>query len=290
MQEAWHQLREAFGPGTDGTAPVKSAERTRYFYLGPDLALTRLRNGQHLYVDPQDDSISAHMIAHGFWEPWIGKVVAALVRPGDTVVEVGANVGYYTLMMAGRVGPTGSVTALEANPRLANLVRRSLLFNGHGAHAQVIGCAAMDRPGTIGFVTSRSASGGGHTQIQTTELQGDRTLVDVQAVRLDDLGLETVDFIRIDAEGSEPLILRGAERLLRNPDLVICMEWSVMQMRSRAPVPDFVDWLTAQGFRFWEIDRGARLVAVSAVEMLSLHECDVVVSRSEPSLRRSSVR
>ncbi|MES2815271.1 MAG: hypothetical protein V4720_10285 [Pseudomonadota bacterium] len=68
-----------------------------YHYLGPELALTRLNNGHLLYVDPQDETMSAHMIAYGYWESWIYSVVMSLISPGDRVIEVGANVGYYTM-------------------------------------------------------------------------------------------------------------------------------------------------------------------------------------------------
>src|SRR5437660_168721 len=85
-----------------------------YAYLGPDMALTQMHDGHFIYVDPADESLSAHLIGRGYWERWIESVVRGLVRPGDRVVEVGANLGYYTLIMAAAVGPTGAVHSFEA--------------------------------------------------------------------------------------------------------------------------------------------------------------------------------
>ena len=134
---------------------------TGYFYLGPDLALVRLKNRHILYVDPQDDTMSAQLIAHGHWETWVYAVVLGLVSPGDTVIEVGANLGYYTVAMAAAVGPEGSVTAFEANPRIAALAQRSLGLNGLGDRVTLVPKAVLDQPGEIRFMTSRSHSGGG---------------------------------------------------------------------------------------------------------------------------------
>ena len=119
-------------------------DEARYFYLGPDLSLVRLRSGLGLYVDPQDRQISARVILRGHWEVWISMAVLSLLRPGDRVVEVGSNIGYYTLIMADRVGQQGQVVGLEANPRLATLANQSLGLNDFGGHAQVMNLAAMD--------------------------------------------------------------------------------------------------------------------------------------------------
>ena len=102
-----------------------------YAYLGPDCALTQLTDGHFIYVDPYDESLSPHLIARGYWEQWVETVVHALVRPGSQVIEVGANLGYYTLKLARDVGPIGRVRSFEANPIIFRLLHRSVRFNGY---------------------------------------------------------------------------------------------------------------------------------------------------------------
>ena len=263
--------------------------RSDYYFLAPDLALTRLENGLMLYVDPQDETMSAHMIAYGYWEAWIYSVVMSLIAPGDSVVEVGANVGYYTTAMASAVGPKGSVTALEANARLIELIRRSITLNGMVDRVTLVGKAAMDQPGTVQFMTSRSRSGFGFVNIWDTTPFEDSQTSDVEAVRLDDLGAKRVDLIRLDAEGSEPFILRGADAILKaNDKIVIVLEWSVVQMSSRTSVDEFVAWLAAMGFRFWRIEFDASLSPVKLQDLTTLPGCDLVVSRYEPDLSRGT--
>ena len=276
------------GKGHDGfrraLAEGKRPVEQRYFYLGPDLALLRLNAGPLIYVDPLDEQVSASLIADGYWEGWVTAAVLSVLRPGSRVIEVGANVGYYTMLMAAWLGTEGHLTTLEANPRMAGLVRRSIRINGFSDRVCLIAKAAMDQPGTVEFVTSRTDSGGGHVAMWEGGLQPGHERFEVSAVRLDDLDCGTVDLIRLDAEGSEPFILRGAEGLLKaNPGVVVCMEWSLEQMGRRTSVPEFLDWLTNMGFRFWKIGVDSGLRPITPAELLTVADCDVVVSRSTPA-------
>lgn len=261
---------------------ITRVERPHYFYLGESLAMTKLRSGHFIYVDPQEESVCSHLIAHGDWEPWIYNIVVDLVKPGDHVVEVGGHVGFYTLGLAAKVGPTGSVLTFEANPRLAGLAARSLRFNGYAGWARVVQKAVSDRAGTLKFALSRQFGGGGHLYIGKQTLGADAELLEVDAVRLDDLKLKNIRLLRIDAEGSEPLILGGAAKLLAQPGLVICMEWDLIQMRSRSNPAAFVEYLTGMGFKFWKITTSSKLESVAPEAMLKLRPCDVIVSREAP--------
>ena len=264
------------------TPPLPAPEPQRYFYLAEGLGLTRLLDGHFLYVDPLDETVASHLIARGYWEDWIHRTVCALVRPGDRIVEVGANFGVYTVAMARLAGPTGSVLTFEANPRLAGLVQRSVRFNGYAPSTEVIAKAAADKPGQISFAISRRNAGGGTISSKDKALSEDGELIHVETVTLDSVAPDGVRFLRMDAEGSEPLILRGAERLLANPEIVVCMEWDVVQMAARADVRDFVQWLRGMGFRFWRIQYDATLLEIPADQMHALPACDVVMSRAEP--------
>lgn len=264
-------------------APPPLASSGEYFYLGEGLALTRLKSGHFIYVDPCEESVCSHLIAHGEWEPWAREVVLSLIGPGDHVLEVGGHVGYYTLGMAHKVGPSGSVTTFEANPRLADLARRSVRFNGYAPWVNVRQQAVSDVAGALRFTVSRQFGGGGHLYVREGALGSDSAVIEVEAVRIDDLALEDVKLIRIDAEGSEPLILRGAEKLLQKPDIVLCIEWDVVQMRSRAKPAEFAGWLHSMGFLFWRITTSGGLERVDLTDLSTLEACDLVVARQDPS-------
>lgn len=256
-----------------------------YYYLGPDIALTRLKDGHHLYVDPRDETVSASLITRGFWESHIARVVHGLVSPGDHIVDVGSNIGYYAVTLAARVGPKGSVTAIEANPHLARLTKMSLRYNGYADRSRVLQKAASDHEGEVRFTTSSRNSGGGHVHFENSTLGDDTRILDVQTVRLDDLGLDDVKLIRIDTEGSEALVLAGAALLTVRPDIVICMEWDTVQMSSRSSPTAFANHLASLGFRFWWINRWSDLIEISTTDLPNLAFADLIVSRQLPIIR-----
>ncbi len=94
-----------------GYAPQSSNDGRFAVYLGENLALTRVLDRFKMYVDARDISLAPHLLLDGYWELWNTKVFRQLLRPGMHVVDVGANVGYYTLLAAAGVGPRGRVHA-----------------------------------------------------------------------------------------------------------------------------------------------------------------------------------
>lgn len=275
-----HFFRRAAKPSAPSINTNFKKER-EYYYLGDGFAQVRLKNGYFIYVDPLEESVCSHLIAHGEWEPWISDVVLRLVRPGDHVVEVGGHVGYYTLGLAAKVGETGSVLTFEANARLANLAQRSIRFNGFGSHVRIENKVASHHKGSVKFLLSRQFAGGSHLYLRDGLLAKDAEVVEVESVRLDDLQLPQLRLLRIDAEGSEVLILQGATRLLEAPKLIICMEWDLVQMKSRSDPSVLVGDLVKQGYMFWQIKTDSTIEPVEPAAMMTLPACDVIISRED---------
>jgi FkbM family methyltransferase len=125
------------------------SDRTTAVYLGDHTALTRTVYGHKLYVDTRDLSLTPHLLMDGAWEMWITRALEELIEPGMTVVDVGANVGWYTLLAAERVGPSGRVVAFEANPETVALLRRTVDVNGARGWTTVEPVALADREGEI---------------------------------------------------------------------------------------------------------------------------------------------
>jgi len=178
--------------------------------------------GYHLVLGPDDRN--AYLVNRH--ERPIVDVLEQLSRPGMRVLDVGAHVGYFTLLLSTLVGPEGRVYALEPNPLNLAKLRAMLAVNGL-TNVAVFPVAATDRTGEGEFVTERTGQMG-HLALGSCPREA-QSLVVVQTARIDDLAREhkigRIDLIKIDVEGAERQVLHGmAELLAASKPIVIC-EW-----------------------------------------------------------------
>ncbi len=228
---------------------LSSAISRQTVYLGDYTALTRLLEGPKIYVDTRDVGIASHLMLEGQWEPWVARVVMSYVKPGMRVCDIGANFGYYTLLMAKAVGQSGRVFSAEINPRLLELLRKSISVNGFQDQVTLLDVAAWDSNESLSFTFDENYSGGGYVQSRTT---GEAvTSQHVQAQRLDTLIEGPVDVIKIDIEGAEERALRGLERTIdASRRLVIVSEFLTGSFTD--PVA-FLEFYAQRGFTIQEI-------------------------------------
>lgn len=201
-------------------------------YLGDGIAVTRILGRYKMFVDTGDISLATHLMMDGFWEMWTTEAMLQLVRPGAVCVDAGANLGYFSLMMAELAGPGGQVHAFEPNPRLAMLLGRTLDINGFGGRSRVHNLALADRAGTATFkVPLHEPMNGYVASADEVELDHERPddrpmqRYTVPLMRFDSLGI-VPDFIKIDVEGAEEALWRGLAGVLaaRRP-LTVLLEF-----------------------------------------------------------------
>ena len=154
------------------------------------------------------DMIQATIIHFGAWEPAISHHLASVIRPGDTVVDVGANIGYYSLLFAKAVGPGGRVVAVEALPKLGRIVEEHAALNEID-NIRVANVAASSHAGQVEIYEAPS------TNIGMTTTRSDRGFPaagTVPALPLADIltdeELSEVSLIKIDIEGAEVPVVR----------------------------------------------------------------------------------
>lgn len=161
-------------------------------------------------------------------DPWLFEMAARLVRPGAVVWDVGANVGLFAFAAAFAAGPRGGVLALEPDPWLASLLRRSAgALPASYAPVEVLQAAAASGSGTVELIIARRGRAANHlaSVAGSSQSGGARERLAVDAVSLDSL-LSTrtaPTVVKVDVEGAELEVLAGAERLLSRarPALVI---------------------------------------------------------------------
>ncbi len=157
-------------------------------------------------------------------EPEIVGFFSGLCQPGMRVLDIGAHIGYFTLLSSVKVGAEGRVLTFEPNPvnyrKITTMVGLNSLKN-----VTVLPNAASDCECTVSFAVESTGQMGHITESQ----QGGEQTVTVQAVRVDDAvqrsGLDRVDLIKLDVEGAEPKALAGMEGILRRWGPTVVCEW-----------------------------------------------------------------
>jgi FkbM family methyltransferase len=184
--------------------------------------------GAEIQCDPAD-MIQLYLQLFGVWEPDVSLAIESILSPGDVFVDVGANIGYDTLLGARKVGPAGRVVAIEASPSTFALINANVARNPDLTNVRVANVAASRTEGTlelyeggkgnIGAATTVATRGGQHlftvpARPLTKILSGD----EARAARL----------MKIDVEGAEAPILHDILDNLPafSPDLEIIVEMS----------------------------------------------------------------
>jgi FkbM family methyltransferase len=224
--------------------------------------------GQTLHLNPRDQVITPIMVDLGTWEPWETEVFKANVKVGDTVIDVGANIGHYTVLAAKLVGPSGRVIAFEPDPESFGFLARNVAANGL-ENVILEQKALSNEPGTIDLFLAEENLGD-HRIYQP----GKRSSVKVEAVRLDDyvdaLG-GPVNFIKVDTQGAEGVILEGMlETLRRHPEVKLAIEfWPAGLVDFGYDPAKLLHTLSSLGFGFERIhERASQLIPMTEEELL----------------------
>jgi FkbM family methyltransferase len=173
----------------------------------------------------------------GSYEPEQTRLFRETIRAGDTVLDVGAHVGYYTVLSAVLTGPSGSVWSFEPNPRNAGFLRRHVEINALG-QVRVEQAAVSDAAGTARFDFG-TGSGTGHL--------ADAGAIEVRTLRLDDFCAAhriVPRVVKVDVEGAEAAVLAGFAATVEAARPVIFLSTHGAEPHARC-----VAWLGERGYR-----------------------------------------
>jgi len=188
-----------------------------FAYNWPFPVSATLGNGRQCYVDLRS-GVGRHIYMTGKFDPQIFMPFKKILKPGGVFCDIGANVGYYSMLALDHVGKSGSIYAFEVDPRpikcLKKTIRRNNLTNIH-----LLECALGDKKG---HATLNQVKDCGHTRVVINSV-GKGFPVDT----LDNYakGFKgEIQGIKIDVEGFELMVLRGAEKTIRKHKPVIVFE------------------------------------------------------------------
>ena len=201
------------------------------------------------------------------------------LRAGDVVVDAGANIGFFSMLSAALVGPTGRVYAIEAHPKVAGYLRGNAACNGFenvAIHAVALG----EKEGMLRL---------------SDQKRDDRNMVvaagegiEVPVKRLDALGIEEerVALLKIDVEGYEKYVLEGAGELLERVDCLYFESCNVFFDEFGYRSSELFQLLLKQGFEIFRIE-GERILAVSAEHQSEVCENLIAVREVGDFLERT---
>lgn len=269
-------------------------ERVRRFVLWPiRRRITRLarvsHHGHTLLIDTRDEVIGHHLYLGREWEPSVSVVLSLLDLDGTVVVDAGANIGVHTLDLSRAVGRSGRVLAFEPESRSFDLLKRNLALNSaDNVSAQNV--ALGDHAGRA-RLAPHPWNRGDHRILLESE-NSPENVQEVQITTLDDfclpLGPNALSLIKIDVQGYEAQVLRGAQATIdANPDVWLIFEIPSAASRQLTPSADLVRWFVDRGFHGFELhpDRLVPLLAPEAYSMLFEYDTHVLLSRNEQKLQ-----
>jgi FkbM family methyltransferase len=204
----------------------------------------------------------------GTYEPELRRVCKTILQPGAVVLDIGANVGWHTLLMARLVGDGGRVLAAEPNPSVRTRLRENLDLNRF-RHVEVVPYAIADAEGTPEFygpAADDPQSGNGY--VVGTKAQEGGAMIHVEARRLDTIvsaaRLDRIDLIKIDVEGFEWPVLQGGVDSVAKFRPHIIFEYNAEYAGRGGGSPElFQDFFNRYNYRLFALEREwARAIAL----------------------------
>jgi FkbM family methyltransferase len=240
----------AIGTHALGMAEDLCCEKSKVVEWGASRSLYRLPAGFDLWLN-NSGYIDKCIISKGQFEPASTRAIARLVREGAVVLDVGANIGYYTVLLSRLVGKSGRVIAFEPTRHFGEVLKRNIEVNklenvevvafglSNRIHAQVIdigpSSATLHSPPGFDVVID-------HESISLTTLNE----------YVQQRHLNTIDFIKIDIDGHEPLFFDGAWDAIQKYSPVIIFEVSHLHyLEAGVYAWDFYNLVRSKGFKFF---------------------------------------
>jgi FkbM family methyltransferase len=214
-----------------------------------------VEHGVNLLLDPSD-VIGEEILITDTWQPQVWQAISDGLSPGAVLLDVGAHIGYDSLKGSVRVGESGKVISFEPNPATLEQLRANIAAS-HATNVTIepIACSDKEEMLTLYDSTSEGNSGASSLSLANADQKTQGTLPSytVKGRPIDnvvrELGLNRVDAIKVDVEGAEYLVLRGARETLQRFHPKLVMEVSPRQLANmNATVEDLVALLTELGY------------------------------------------
>lgn len=201
--------------------------------------LTKIFSGLKMYLDPKDIGVAHHLAMDFVWEEEITQAWLSMLEPGTTIIDIGANFGYFGLLAAQLTEKKSKVIFFEANPQLIPYINKSLAANWYHEVSTVVNAAVADKPGKVtlnvleDYIGSSTAQSVDDLKAYMSDKMDIRVAekIEVDAVTIDDYcsqnKIEKIDLIKMDIEGFEQKAYQGMRQMVKkSPSITMFVEFT----------------------------------------------------------------
>lgn len=243
--------------------------------MGQSRLLVKTGYGGMLICPSTDLSLTPFLALTGTYEGPLTNYLSHFVKPGHIVVDIGANIGYFSVLFGHLVGLTGQLYAYEANPHLIAFLQDNLSLNALREQSTVKHRAVCNQEGSLTFHITKRFMGNSsihkHDSSYSQLYEDQLETVDVQAVKLDDelLHLPHIDWLKLDIEGGEYEAFLGMERLLHKVKVTIFEVNRVMLQERWLPFTQLLKRYEKEwGKRFYTLAPDGAPVSVAVEQVI----------------------
>jgi FkbM family methyltransferase len=263
----YNSIKPFTGYGIGKLYPIKVLHT---FILSRIAARFAVVNRNKMFLDPGD---AMRLSITGIYEPFETSILKKQIKKGDIVLDIGANIGYYTLLFSKLVGNRGGVYAFEPDPGSFALLKKNVEIN-ECRNVVLLQKAVASRNGKIKLYLSKDNS----MDHRIYDSHDDRKFLEIEAIKLDDYFKNDdikINFIKMDIQGSEGGGIKGMLNLLKkNTTVKMFTEfWPSGLKRAGTDPKDYLTLLSKQGFKFFDVnDEKMKIKPISVAEVLKTYD------------------
>jgi len=212
-----------------------------------------LIDGTKLFLDPSD---SLFLSVNGAHEKTVTSLVKMEIKKGDTVLDIGAHIGYYTVIFSQLVGPKGKVYSFEPDPRNFLLLQKTVQENNL-TNVEIFNNAVSDKNKLVEFFQSTADSIGNRLVDSVYNESGIK--IQINSISIDEFFKnrnDEINFIKLDIQGAEGVAINGLKNILRtNKKIKIMQQWAPSFVSKYDVKPDsHLNFLEELGYNFYVLD------------------------------------
>ncbi len=209
--------------------------------------------GKYTFNYLPDDKYVGQRIALEKYEPYETELILKQVNKGDIIIDIGANIGYYTVLFADKVGKTGKVIAIEPDPINFEILQKNIKENKLRNVVAVQAAVGSENKKMILYKSEENL--GDHKLWKNGAAINKEVFCRKLDDLLKDLGYEKIDLIKVDTQGWEPEVFAGAKRTIEKDLPIIFFEYSPVSYKlAKLDQIEMMNWLKKLYKKFWWID------------------------------------